>query len=391
MMNYARKEVFLVALSFVLLAGANSLQAQKPIRSSRTAPTPSQQPNYKKIRVRSGESLKAFAARTGVDAEELAKLNQLSVKAKLKKGQVLLLPDDEATGEPPNQGSPNGMLIRFADGGTLHVDNAWWQGSELWYSQRGVTETSNRKVKSVEPVFVAAVESRNPVTAPPLSKTTQPDKPTVSTWIYLVGGARFKVDEVNKTADGAWYQRGNLVSYLESARIERIEREVPGAQPASWQGEGWSSGNSILDQLIRSNGTRFGVDPYLVFLVIEQESHFRTRALSPKGAQGLMQLMPATARRFGVRRPYEPAENIRGGTQYLKELLTMFKGRVDLALASYNAGEGRVISFGNRVPPFQETQNYVRRINGRYKKGIKGGVKGQAMNGVSSAMPENNP
>jgi soluble lytic murein transglycosylase-like protein len=82
-----------------------------------------------------------------------------------------------------------------------------------------------------------------------------------------------------------------------------------------------------------------------------------------------MQLMPGTARRFAVRRPLDPVENIRGGTQYLKELLTMFKGRVDLALASYNAGEGRVISYGNKVPPFQETQNYVKRINQRYRKG----------------------
>jgi soluble lytic murein transglycosylase-like protein len=96
----------------------------------------------------------------------------------------------------------------------------------------------------------------------------------------------------------------------------------------------WSSGNALIDQLIRKNATRVGIDPYLVFLVIEQESHFRTHVVSPKGAQGLMQLMPGTARRFGVGRPFDPSENIRGGTQYLKDLLTMFKGRVDLALAS---------------------------------------------------------
>jgi soluble lytic murein transglycosylase-like protein len=189
----------------------------------------------------------------------------------------------------------------------------------------------------------------------------------------LVGGARFKVDEVKETSDGAWYQRGNLVSFLEHSRIGRIERQLPEeANQSGWQERGWTSGNPAIDQSIRTNGSRFGVDPYLVFLVIEQESHFHTRALSPKGARGLMQLMPGTARRFAVRNPFDPAENIRGGTQYLKDLLTMFKGRVDLALASYNAGEGRVISYGNKVPPFQETQNYVKRIGQRYRKGISG-------------------
>jgi len=104
-----------------------------------------------------------------------------------------------------------------------------------------------------------------------------------------------------------------------------------------------------------------------VFLVIEQESHFHPRAVSPKGARGLMQLMPGTARRFGVSRPFDPADNIRAGTQYLKDLLRMFDNRVDLALASYNAGEGRVLDYGNRVPPFKETRDYVKKISARYK------------------------
>jgi soluble lytic murein transglycosylase-like protein len=108
------------------------------------------------------------------------------------------------------------------------------------------------------------------------------------------------------------------------------------------------------------------LDPYLVFLVIEQESHFRVRALSPKGAQGLMQLMPGTARRLGVRRPFDAAENIRGGTKYLRELMDMFGGQVHLVLASYNAGEGAVLKYGRNVPPYRETREYVKKIGKRY-------------------------
>jgi soluble lytic murein transglycosylase-like protein len=89
-----------------------------------------------------------------------------------------------------------------------------------------------------------------------------------------------------------------------------------------------------------------------------------------------MQLMPGTAARFGVRRPFEPAENIMGGTRYLKQLLENFGGRVDLVLAGYNAGEGAVMKFGGNVPPYRETRNYVQRISKRY---------GQSMSSVAPA------
>ncbi len=82
----------------------------------------------------------------------------------------------------------------------------------------------------------------------------------------------------------------------------------------------------------------------------------------------MMQLMPGTARRFGVRNVHDPAQNIRGGTRYLKELTEMFKGRVDLVLASYNAGEGAVRRYGHQIPPYRETRNYVKRIGERYKR-----------------------
>lgn len=128
----------------------------------------------------------------------------------------------------------------------------------------------------------------------------------------------------------------------------------------------WTTGNKSIDNLIRLNGQRYGVDPYLIYCVIRQESGFRTGATSPVGAMGLMQLMPGTAARYGVTNAYDPAQSIMGGTRYLANLLRLFGGRVDLALAGYNAGEGAVMKYGRRVPPYAETQNYVRTIGARY-------------------------
>jgi soluble lytic murein transglycosylase-like protein len=221
----------------------------------------------------------------------------------------------------------------------------------------------SRPVKRVEDRFKTQPETTL-TAAPP--KPSPPREP-LRTWIYLNDGARLRVDELRQVSDGAWYNRGKLSIFLAKERIARIEVEDPNTVGEDWKEHGWSSGNLALDQTIKENGSRFGVDPYLVFLVIEQESQFHPRARSPKGAQGLMQLMPGTARRFGVSKPYDPAQNVRGGTQYLKQLLTMFNGQVDLALASYNAGEGRVLDYGNRVPPFKETREYVKKISARYR------------------------
>ena len=132
--------------------------------------------------------------------------------------------------------------------------------------------------------------------------------------------------------------------------------------------ESWTSGNSRIDGLIRYYGGQIGLDPFLIFCLMNQESGFAARATSPKGAQGLMQLMPATAARYGVRNPYDAAQSISAGARYLKDLLQMFNGRLDLALAGYNAGEGAVIKYGYQIPPYSETRNYVRLISARYEK-----------------------
>ena len=115
--------------------------------------------------------------------------------------------------------------------------------------------------------------------------------------------------------------------------------------------------------LIEEHASLNSVNVDLVRAVIQAESAFNPRALSPKGAMGLMQLMPETAADFGVRDPYDPDENIRAGVAYLKQLLIRYDGRVELALAAYNAGPGAVKKYGGKVPPYRETRAYVAKIS----------------------------
>ena len=128
---------------------------------------------------------------------------------------------------------------------------------------------------------------------------------------------------------------------------------------------GFTTGNSSVDAFIIDSGKRNAVDPLLLYSIMHQESTFKRNALSPKGASGLMQLMPSTARRFGVSKIWDPQQNIEGGARYMRFLLDEF-GDVQLALAGYNAGEGAVMKYGHRIPPYRETQEYVRRISKRY-------------------------
>jgi soluble lytic murein transglycosylase-like protein len=122
------------------------------------------------------------------------------------------------------------------------------------------------------------------------------------------------------------------------------------------------SEDSRYEPLIQEHATRRALRPELVRAVIQVESGFNARALSPKGAMGLMQLMPATARSLGVNNPWDPAQNIRGGTDYLRQLLDEYDGNEELALAAYNAGAGAVAKYGRRIPPYRETRDYVRKV-----------------------------
>lgn len=151
----------------------------------------------------------------------------------------------------------------------------------------------------------------------------------------------------------------------------RVTAPVIAATPAVEQKESLgnlTSGDLGIDRMIIEAGAKYGVDPILIYYVIRQESRFKPKARSGKDAQGLMQIISATAERFKVENRYDPEQNIGGGVRYLKWLLKRFDGDVKLALAGYNAGEGSVEKCGNKVPDYKETKNYVQRITSAYGK-----------------------
>jgi soluble lytic murein transglycosylase-like protein len=120
--------------------------------------------------------------------------------------------------------------------------------------------------------------------------------------------------------------------------------------------------------LIEQAASKYHLDAKLLHAVIQTESAYNPNAVSPKGAVGLMQLMPETAKRYGVKNRRDAKQNIDGGARYLKDLLAMFNSNLKLAVASYNAGEGAVKKYKNTIPPYPETQNYVRQVLALYRQ-----------------------
>ena len=141
-----------------------------------------------------------------------------------------------------------------------------------------------------------------------------------------------------------------------------------------------SSSRNAYDSYIRASAQRHGVDPALMKAMMHTESAFNPNARSPVGAQGLMQLMPATARRFKVSNPWNPADNIEGSAKYIAWLMRRFDNKIEYAVAGYNAGEGNVDKYGG-IPPFKETQNYVKKVMSRYHSLYKNdsGLSGASM------------
>jgi Zn-finger nucleic acid-binding protein len=279
----------------------------------------------------------------------------------------------EASATAGTRATPPQVRLRFVDRTILSADEAWESEQGIWYRVGGISHlVARERVKAIEREAISRTSANAQVAKVVVTDETQTGTNDGPAWIYLVGGAKVEADSATESAVGVWFRRGPLTIFIERSRIDHIERAeletMAESDSSTGKARGWTTGNSRIDGLIKQNGARYGVDPYLIFCVMEQESHFNPRALSPKGARGLMQLMPGTAARFGVRRASDPAQNIAGGTRYLKQLIQQFNGRIDLVLASYNAGEGAVMKYGRKVPPYRETRNYVKRISYRYHR-----------------------
>ena len=199
----------------------------------------------------------------------------------------------------------------------------------------------------------------------PVAKPAQPTTPDLRTRRKGAAGAKAIADSMSRNAGPTTAApKTMIIPALVSSTSGSILSNLTTADILHMT----TTGNAAYDGLVMKSATKHGVDPNLIMAVMRQESGFNPRARSYKGASGLMQLMPATARRFGVENIYDPAQNIDAGTRYLRFLLDTFDGDVELALAGYNAGENAVVNSGYQVPRFRETQNYVRTISAKYGK-----------------------
>lgn len=161
-----------------------------------------------------------------------------------------------------------------------------------------------------------------------------------------------------KQDDQGVYHFTNRRSLAKGYRVFMVFRDIMRSHPGL--------GRDKIIQLARKHGKRYGIDSYLVQAVIEVESGYNAGAVSSAGAEGLMQIMPATQKDLGVKDSFDPDENVKAGVRYLKKMLERF-GSVQLALAAYNAGPGRVEQYGG-IPPFPETQAYVKKVLARYRR-----------------------
>lgn len=179
-------------------------------------------------------------------------------------------------------------------------------------------------------------------------------------YIYKDNAGQVLLTNVSPSGNFDKFTKKVKVTYYKDSKMYDGSNSSYGSSTAS------NSGNrDAYDSYIRASAARHGVDPALMKAMMHTESAFNPNARSPVGAQGLMQLMPATARRFKVSNPWSPADNIEGSAKYIAWLMRRFNNNVEHAIAGYNAGEGNVDKYGG-IPPFKETRNYVKRVMSRY-------------------------
>ncbi|HXR33356.1 MAG TPA: lytic transglycosylase domain-containing protein [Verrucomicrobiae bacterium] len=182
-------------------------------------------------------------------------------------------------------------------------------------------------------------------------------------YVVLRSGARLNVTGYELLGDKYRLQMNGGIAEIPASDVVGIEPEEvfdPLPEPLT--------SNTPFHDIILAASERYGVDADLIHCVIAIESNFNPRAISPRNARGLMQLLPQTAAQLGVRNVFDPRENIEGGTRYLKDMLARYNNNLTLALAAYNAGPERVEQYGRRVPPYSETLKYVQRISRSYAK-----------------------
>lgn len=275
--------------------------------------------------------------------------------------------------------------LRLRDGTVIKADLVWERDNLIWYQQgqlirslplsEVVRHTEIAQTTTVLPPVPAKKSSRRfkqAVAEIPKPSPPAPPDPNAKpvTRIIFKDGGQLDADAIWEMGNKIAYRLGNMQTFIDKEAVVQVllnQVPAPVAAPATYALP-FTTRHAGLDQLIVTNATRHEMDPLLIYLVMQQESGFNHRAVSRVGAQGLMQLMPGTARQLGVRNIHDPVENVEAGTRHLKALLQRYSGDVNLALAAYNAGEEAVARYGNRVPPYRETINYVRRIGGAYQQ-----------------------